>query len=113
MGKLSPRPHTENLRSAVLPERGPEITGLSSHYAVGENVTANCTSWPSVPKANLHWTINGNVVKYPSLPTARANFHPLHTRGSSTSSRVYRLHRRQRARVCPNAGNGPASIGRI
>lgn len=47
-----------------MPERGPEITGLSSsHYAVGENVTANCTVWPSVPKAALRWLINGKPVK--------------------------------------------------
>ncbi|EZA49961.1 hypothetical protein X777_11449, partial [Ooceraea biroi] len=65
---------TANLTVISLPERGPEITGLSSHYAVGENVTANCTSWPSVPKANLRWTINGEPVKYPSLPTAQTNF---------------------------------------
>ncbi|XP_043282202.1 uncharacterized protein [Venturia canescens] len=53
---------TGNLTVIALPERGPEITGLSSHYAVGENVTANCSAWPSVPKANLHWTINGKPV---------------------------------------------------
>ncbi|XP_011345880.1 uncharacterized protein LOC105284227 [Ooceraea biroi] len=64
---------TANLTVISLPERGPEITGLSSHYAVGENVTANCTSWPSVPKANLRWTINGEpvpheyTVQYPPL----------------------------------------------
>ncbi|XP_032688869.1 uncharacterized protein LOC116852523 [Odontomachus brunneus] len=53
---------TANLTVILLPERGPEITGLSSHYAVGENVTANCTAWPSVPKANLRWTINDEPV---------------------------------------------------
>lgn len=53
---------TANLTVILLPERGPEITGLSLHYAVGENVTANCTAWPSVPKANLHWTINDDLV---------------------------------------------------
>ncbi|TGZ31817.1 hypothetical protein DBV15_06910, partial [Temnothorax longispinosus] len=57
-----------------LPERGPEITGLSSHYAVGENVTANCSAWPSVPKANLRWTINGEPVKYLSASPALVNF---------------------------------------
>lgn len=54
----------DEITFSALPERGPEITGLSSHYAVGENVTANCTAWPSVPKASLHWTINGKSVKY-------------------------------------------------
>ncbi|XP_043488992.1 uncharacterized protein LOC122515661 [Polistes fuscatus] len=64
---------TANLTVVSLPERGPEITGLSSHYAVGENVTANCTAWPSIPKADLRWTINGeavsaeNTVQHPPL----------------------------------------------
>ncbi|KAG7198281.1 hypothetical protein KM043_005684 [Ampulex compressa] len=62
---------TANLTVIALPERGPEITGLSSHYAVGENVTANCTAWPSVPKANLRWTINGEPV-----PTESTIQHP-------------------------------------
>ncbi|XP_066582263.1 uncharacterized protein [Prorops nasuta] len=64
---------TANLTVISLPEREPEITGLSSHYAVGENVTANCTAWPSVPKANLRWTINNepvaaeNTVQHPPM----------------------------------------------
>ncbi|XP_011158966.2 uncharacterized protein LOC105195292 [Solenopsis invicta] len=64
---------TANLTVISLPERGPEITGLSLHYAPGENVTANCTAWPSVPKANLRWTINGepvsleNIIQHPPL----------------------------------------------
>ncbi|XP_011304911.1 uncharacterized protein [Fopius arisanus] len=53
---------TGNLTVISLPKRGPEITGLSSHYAVGENVTANCSAWPSIPRADLHWTINGILV---------------------------------------------------
>ncbi|XP_054000172.1 uncharacterized protein LOC128887828 isoform X1 [Hylaeus anthracinus] len=54
---------TANLTVIALPERGPEITGLSSsHYAVGEDVTANCTVWPSVPKAALRWVINGKPI---------------------------------------------------
>ncbi|XP_014468643.1 PREDICTED: uncharacterized protein LOC106741318 [Dinoponera quadriceps] len=75
---------TANLTVISLPERGPEITGLSSHYAVGENVTANCTAWPSVPKANLRWTINGepvpreNTVQHPPLA-------PFSTNGIPTS----------------------------
>lgn len=64
---------TANLTVISLPQRGPGIMGLSSYYALGENVTANCTSWPSVPKANLRWTINGEpvpheyTVEYPPL----------------------------------------------
>ncbi|KAL0121583.1 hypothetical protein PUN28_006836 [Cardiocondyla obscurior] len=71
---------TANLTVISPPERGPEITGLSSHYAVGENVTANCSAWPSVPKANLRWTINDepvsleNTVQHPPLtPTSNGD----------------------------------------
>ncbi|XP_020706836.1 uncharacterized protein LOC105683952 [Athalia rosae] len=64
-----------NLTVVALPERPPEITGLSSQYAVGENVTANCTTWPSHPRASMSWTINGEPVpaentiiyRYPSF----------------------------------------------
>ncbi|XP_034942336.1 uncharacterized protein [Chelonus insularis] len=62
---------TGNLSVISLPKRKPEITGLSSHYAVGENITGNCTAWPSEPPANIHWTINGKkvaskyTIKYP------------------------------------------------
>ncbi|KAJ8664919.1 hypothetical protein QAD02_006581, partial [Eretmocerus hayati] len=48
-----------NLSIIQLPKQGPEITGLSSFYAVGENVTANCSALPSVPQARLQWFING------------------------------------------------------
>lgn len=77
--------HCRLFRLSVFPEKGPEIIGLSSHYAVGENVTAKCTSSPSVPKANLRWTINGDPVKYFSFIRARDmdtrfhSFQPRHT----------------------------------
>ena len=48
----------------VPPERDPEIVGLSHHYALGENITANCTAWPSIPQAKIHWTINKEKVIY-------------------------------------------------
>nr|KAF7402183.1 hypothetical protein H0235_015519 [Vespula pensylvanica] len=78
----------------ALPERGPEITGLSEHYAVGENVTANCTAWPSIPKADLRWTINGETVapvlvvvivfqQTPTSPIYLRNFHCSSSSGSS------------------------------
>ncbi|XP_025269151.1 uncharacterized protein LOC105250461 [Camponotus floridanus] len=67
---------TANLTVILPPDNGPEITGLSLHYAIGENVTAKCISWPSMPKANLHWTINDdpvpleNTIQYaPMAPT--------------------------------------------
>jgi len=72
MGKLSSS--NGKFTFAAPPEKGPEIIGLSSHYAVGENVTANCTAWPSVPKANLRWTINGELVKYLSASPTLVNF---------------------------------------
>ncbi|XP_029666803.1 uncharacterized protein LOC115237713 isoform X2 [Formica exsecta] len=58
---------TANLTVIVLPEGKPEITGLSQNYAVGENVTATCITWPSVPKANLHWTINDDPVPHENI----------------------------------------------
>ncbi|XP_014209836.1 V-set and immunoglobulin domain-containing protein 2-like [Copidosoma floridanum] len=62
----------DNLTVIVLPNHEPEITGLGSQYAVGENLTANCTAWPSVPKAVITWVINGveapahQVIEYPA-----------------------------------------------
>ncbi|XP_053974250.1 uncharacterized protein LOC128874035 isoform X2 [Hylaeus volcanicus] len=80
---------TANLTVIALPERGPEITGLSSsHYAVGENVTANCTVWPSVPKAALRWVINDCEREDDPIPGTwklkpRGNTHqPRATRGT-------------------------------
>ncbi|XP_076548546.1 uncharacterized protein LOC143306091 [Osmia lignaria lignaria] len=54
---------TANLTVIALPERGPEITGLSSYYTIGDNVTANCTVWPSIPKAVvIRWLVNGKPI---------------------------------------------------
>ncbi|XP_076620224.1 uncharacterized protein LOC143341282 isoform X2 [Colletes latitarsis] len=73
---------TGNLTVIAMPERGPEITGLSpSYYAVGENVTANCTVWPSVPKAALRWVINGK-------PIASEKTIQYPDRGNSSSTRA-------------------------
>ncbi|KAL2735066.1 hypothetical protein V1477_013322, partial [Vespula maculifrons] len=80
----------------ALPERGPEITGLSEHYAVGENVTANCTAWPSIPKADLRWTINGETVKRVVLDCSSDSSS---TSSSSTSS--------------SSGGGGGGNVGRI
>lgn len=75
---------TANLTVILLPVGGPEIRGLSPDYAIGENVTATCMAWPSVPKANLHWTINDvpvpheNTVQFPPMT-------PTNTGGIPTS----------------------------
>ncbi|XP_058796522.1 uncharacterized protein LOC131667239 isoform X2 [Phymastichus coffea] len=53
---------TGHLTVISLPSQGPEIRGLGTQYALGENVTANCTAWPSVPQAKLHWTVNNKEV---------------------------------------------------
>nr|XP_012136375.1 PREDICTED: uncharacterized protein LOC105661969 isoform X1 [Megachile rotundata] len=49
---------TANLTVIAMPERGPEITGLSPRYTIGDDLTANCTVWPSVPTAAIRWLIN-------------------------------------------------------
>ncbi|KYN10535.1 hypothetical protein ALC57_17140 [Trachymyrmex cornetzi] len=81
---------------AAPPERGPEITGLSLHYAPGENVTANCTAWPSVPKANLRWTINGEPVKYLSAFSVLVNFPVCRIDDPMTNSAIL-MKKKQRA----------------
>ncbi|CAB0040077.1 unnamed protein product, partial [Trichogramma brassicae] len=65
-----------NLKSFhALPKQGPQITGLTQQYALGENVTANCTAWPSVPKAQLKWTINNKTnVRYMGVGGKRRKY---------------------------------------
>ncbi|XP_008545385.1 uncharacterized protein LOC103569706 [Microplitis demolitor] len=53
---------TGNLNVVSLPIHGPEIIGLPLYYEVGKNITANCSAWPSVPRAKLYWTINDKPV---------------------------------------------------
>lgn len=47
---------------AVLPEKGPRITGGLAKYQDGDLVQMNCTSAPSKPAALLTWFINGEPV---------------------------------------------------
>lgn len=61
-----------NLTVIVPPERNPEINGLVGEYTTGENITANCTAFASIPKAKMHWTINGERV-----PTENTVFHQM------------------------------------
>ncbi|KAL4715360.1 hypothetical protein ACJJTC_015131 [Scirpophaga incertulas] len=43
----------------LLPETGPHIVGLHKEYQYGSLVSANCTTGPSRPEAQLAWYING------------------------------------------------------
>ncbi|XP_033214732.1 uncharacterized protein LOC117171484 [Belonocnema kinseyi] len=51
-----------NLTVIAPPGGNPVIVGLIGEYTIGENITANCTAYPSIPKAKMHWTINGETV---------------------------------------------------
>ena len=39
------------------------IYNIQSHYAVGDELRINCTSFDSRPAARLHWLVNGQLVK--------------------------------------------------
>ncbi|KAG6456659.1 cell adhesion molecule 3 [Manduca sexta] len=43
----------------LLPDRGPQTTGLQERYFIDDEVLANCTSSASRPEAHLKWLING------------------------------------------------------
>ncbi|XP_048480434.1 uncharacterized protein LOC105389001 [Plutella xylostella] len=43
----------------ALPSEGPTITGLQSHYRVGELLSISCTSGRARPAAALAWYVNG------------------------------------------------------
>ncbi|XP_050450195.1 uncharacterized protein LOC126850846 [Cataglyphis hispanica] len=76
---------TANLTVIQPPTNNPEITGLSQNYAVGENVTATCIAWPSVPKANLHWTINDDPVPNENIVQLQAPMAPTNSQGIPNS----------------------------
>ncbi|KAM3964299.1 uncharacterized protein ACR2FA_001791 [Aphomia sociella] len=42
----------------LLPKGGPKITGLQEQYAIGDELSLNCTSPPSRPEAELKWLLN-------------------------------------------------------
>lgn len=48
-----------NMTVLGLPKEDPYIYGIKPTYAIGDYVTANCTSSPSNPPASLEWLING------------------------------------------------------
>uniref|UniRef100_A0ABD2W9S6 Ig-like domain-containing protein n=1 Tax=Trichogramma kaykai TaxID=54128 RepID=A0ABD2W9S6_9HYME len=74
----------DNLTVIALPKQGPQITGLTQQYALGENVTANCTAWPSVPKAQLKWTINNKTVPYDYV-VQHPTHQPIESQGTPNS----------------------------
>lgn len=65
----------------VLPREAPKITGAKSSYHIGDDFTANCTSYRSKPPANLYWTIADKQVLNEDLKTYPVINHPdgLHT----------------------------------
>jgi len=62
----------QNYLSVVdLPDGTPVISGTQPRYKTGDIISANCTSYNSIPAAKLNWYINGEealssmLVQYP------------------------------------------------
>ncbi|XP_067143376.1 uncharacterized protein [Centruroides vittatus] len=61
----------KEMKIYVLPEHGPKIVGTRTHYEVGQEVNANCSSAASKPAAVLRWYLNDKqvpdrlLIKYP------------------------------------------------
>ncbi|CAH0391084.1 unnamed protein product [Bemisia tabaci] len=51
----------------VLPRDKPHISGKRQYYQIGDEINLNCTSGKSYPASELHWYINDQKVKGPSL----------------------------------------------
>lgn len=73
-----------NMTILAYPEHDPAISGVQSHYAPGDYITANCTAAQSNPAPEVDWYINGAradswlVDKAPPVETSRRE--PLYTR---------------------------------
>ncbi|KAK0099056.1 hypothetical protein PV326_008370 [Microctonus aethiopoides] len=52
-----------NISVGVLPQRDPALEGLRTHYDVGDLLTAECTSAPSYPPAELSFHLNNIPAK--------------------------------------------------
>lgn len=46
----------------ALPKEAPSIEGTHPSHLWGNDLELNCTSPPSYPAADIHWTVNGNQV---------------------------------------------------
>ena len=51
-----------DLLVVVVPQEGPKLIGARSRYFLGENISINCTSSPTLPPANLTFYINQKLV---------------------------------------------------
>lgn len=58
------------LNVAILPKKGPHISGLEEAYAPGQTITANCTVGAAVPRATLRWFLNGAEVDHQHVQAA-------------------------------------------
>nr|XP_018897727.1 PREDICTED: cell adhesion molecule 2-like [Bemisia tabaci]XP_018897728.1 PREDICTED: cell adhesion molecule 2-like [Bemisia tabaci] len=55
------------LEVIFLPRDKPHISGKRQYYQIGDEINLNCTSGKSYPASELHWYINDQKVKGPSL----------------------------------------------
>ena len=76
--KQSPSyPHPDTPRVSDLPDQGPIISGTLPRYKKGDLISANCSSYNSVPAAKLNWYINGEeatpsmLIPYPTTQNRR------------------------------------------
>ena len=56
-----------DLLVVVVPQEGPKLIGARSRYFLGENISINCTSSPTLPPANLTFYINQKLVSIINL----------------------------------------------
>jgi hypothetical protein len=49
---------------ADLPKNEPQMSGSEMVYAIGDQVSINCTSSKSYPAAELRWYINNQPVSF-------------------------------------------------
>jgi hypothetical protein len=54
-----------------VPQNQPVITGIRSHYRMGEMIRGNCSSQFSRPASNLTWLMNDQPVSRFELNTSR------------------------------------------
>ena len=63
--------------SLALPDEGPVISGNQQRYNLNDILSANCTSYNSLPAAKLSWYINGEeatssmLIDYPIVKNIR------------------------------------------
>lgn len=63
-----------------VPEDQPVISGIRSHYRLGELIVGNCTSPLSRPAANVTWLMNDKLVNCPRSNSITYTIRPMNSR---------------------------------